>query len=108
MKRSLSLFGAALVSVASTGLLFAGQQTFNFVSDPSTDPAFTGGIIVGTHNYASPINGAPQLWCSGAGVATNGNPASGGYLALTDATNNNNNLAFVFPDVDGGLPVKGF
>ena len=107
MKQHLTFVGTALIGLASTGLVFAGNQTFNFDIDPGSDPALNGALIVGTHNYAN-INGFSQLWCSGAGVATNGNPKTGGYLSITDGTNNNNNLVFVFPDVDSGLPIRGF
>jgi len=118
MKKHLKLLGMALLGVALTGSLFAGDQLFNFNININTDidPALNGALIVGTHNYGN-INGFSQLYCSGAGFATNGSPgdmaaitnaATNGYLSITDGTNANNNLVFVFPDVDGGLPIKGF
>jgi hypothetical protein len=116
MKKHLKLLGTTLLGVAWTGSLFAGDVLFNFNIDPGSDPALSGALIVGTHNYANGL-GNSQLWCSGAGFATNGspgdaaaitNPVANGYLSITDGTNTANNLAFVFPDVDNGLPIKGF
>src|SRR5438552_3170955 len=122
MKKHLKLLGTTLLGVAWTGSLFAGNQLFNFNIDPGIDPAINGALIVGSHNYASSSTGVSQLWSSGAfngtsGYATNGspgdaaaitNPVANGYLSITDGTNANNNLVFVFPDVDNGLPIKGF
>jgi hypothetical protein len=110
MKRHTKLFGVTLLCVGWTGLAFAGNQFFNFDQDPISDPALSSAIIIGTHNAP---NGGPggvnhQVWSSGAGVATNGFPKTGGYLSISDATNGNNNLVFVFPDVDNGLPIQGF
>ncbi len=110
MKQTLlKLLGATSLSVAWSGVLFAGDQTFTFDSNPATDPTLTGALIVGTHNYANAY-GNSQIWSSGAGAAVNGNgnPASSGYLSLADGTNINNNLVFVFPDVDSGLPLANF
>src|SRR5712691_5577129 len=116
MKKHLKLLGATLLGVAWTGSAFAGHQLFNFNVDPGSDPALNGALIIGTHNYTTG-SGFSQLWSSGAGSAVNGspgdqaaitNPAANGYLSISDATNGNNNLAFVFPDVDSGLPIKGF
>src|SRR5258708_1935882 len=111
MKQHLKLVGTTLLGVAWTGLLFAGNQTFNFDQDPTTDPGLAGALIVGSHNYSTAALFS-QLWCSGSPLVgttgINGNPATGGYLSLTDGTNNNNNLVFVFPDVDSGLPIAGF
>jgi len=87
--------------------LFAGQTNFNFDIDPQTDPALTDAIIVGNHYYANP-SGFFQTWSSGAGAPIDGNPATGGYLSICDATNLNNGLAFVFPDIDNGAPLIGF
>jgi hypothetical protein len=106
MKKHVRLLAAALCGLASAGTAFAGHQVFNFDVDPANDPLLNGALLVGNHNYNNGIGS--QIWSSGAGVATNGFPATGGYLAICDATNANNNLVFVFPDVDNGLPVKGF
>src|SRR5436309_2466978 len=106
MKRKLTLFAATLLSVASCGSLLAATATFNFDTDPATDPNLTGAIIVGTHYYNNGIGN--QLWSSGAGLGIDGNPATGGYLSISDSTNGGNNLVFVFPDIDSGLPLNGF
>jgi len=109
MKKSTKLLGTLLLGVACGGEVFAGNQLFTFDIDPSGDPALNGAIIAGTHNHPGGVGGGfSQLWCSAAGVATNGNPATGGYLSITDATNGGNNLVFVFPDVDSGFPISGF
>src|SRR6185369_7719320 len=83
MKNTLRLIGAAMLGAACTGVVFAGSQTFNFDTDPSTDPALASALILGppnaTHVYLNPA-GFLQIWSSGAGVATNGNPKTGGYL----------------------------
>src|ERR1051326_3791654 len=116
MKKYLKLLGTTLLGVTWTVTLFAGDQLFNFNIDPGGDPALNGALIVGSHNYANGL-GFSQLWSSGAGAAVNGspgdnaaitNPAANGYLSIADGTNSANNLAFVFPDVDSGLPIKGF
>src|SRR2546428_434032 len=106
MKRKLTLFAATLLGVASCGSLLAATATFNFDTDPATDPALTGAIIVGSHYYNNGVGN--QIWSSGAGVGTNGNPATGGYLSISDGTNGGNSLVFVFPDIDSGLPLNGF
>src|SRR5882672_8301411 len=106
MKRSSKLFAVALLGVAWSGSLFATVANFNFDVDPSTDPNLSGALIVGSHNYANGVGNA-QIWSSGA-LGGNGNPASGGYLSISDSTNNGNGLGFVFPDIDNGLPLNGF
>src|SRR6267378_2626257 len=107
MKRSSKLFAAALLGLAWSGSVFATMQTFNFDSDPSTDPNLSGALIVGNHNYQNGVGNA-QIWSSGQAPGLNGNPATGGYLSISDATNGGNGLAFVFPDIDNGLPLNGF
>src|SRR5712691_8670134 len=107
MKRSSKLLAATLLGVAWSGYVLAGTNTFNFDVDPSTDANLAGAIIVGNHNYAGG-GGGSQIWSSGANTAIDGNPATGGYLSISDGTNGNNGLAFVFPDIDGGLPLNGF
>src|SRR6266566_5881451 len=108
MKRSSKLFAATLLGVAWSGSLFATMATFNFNLDPSTDPSLAGATIVGNHNYASASG--PQIWSSGAGAAKDGfsGAIGDGYLSISDATNNGNGLAFIFPDIDNGLPLNGF
>ncbi len=118
MKRHIKLFGATLLSVGWTGLLFAGSAFYGFDQyPPNLDPALSSALIFGTHNAANAGPGVTnfQIWCSGAalvtdgtGRGTNGFPKTGGYLSISDATNGNNNLVFVFPDIDNGLPIQGF
>src|SRR4051794_631940 len=107
MKRSSKLLAASLLGVACSSSLFAGTATFNFDVDPSTDANLAGALIVGNHNYLGGGSGS-QIWSSGANAPIDGNPATGGYLSISDGTNGNNGLAFVFPDIDGGLPLNGF
>jgi PA domain len=113
MKRTLKLAGATLLALTWSGALFGASRIFNFDQDPASDPALNGAMIVGNHNYNNPL-GLEQIWCSGGAdptlnpKGTNGNPATGGYLSVVDATNGNNALVFVFPDIDNGLPIKGF
>lgn len=108
MKRSLKVLSAALVGVAWGGVLFAGDVTYNFDTspDPLTNPQYTNALIVGSHSYPSSSDPHWQVWSSGAGAPVGGNP--GGYLSIADATNGGNGLAFVFPDIDNGFPLKGF
>jgi hypothetical protein len=89
-KHYLKLLGMVCLGLASLPVR-AGDQTFNFDTDPSLDPLFK---LVGS-------NAGSAWW------ATGGNPASGGYLELTPAVGSQN-LCIVFPDVDQGYPVKAF
>src|SRR5260221_3007837 len=100
MKRSSKLFAATLLGVACSGSLFATTNTFNFDVDPSTDANLSGALIVGNHNYANANNNS-QLWSSGAGFPVDGfsGGVNDGYLSISDGTNGNNRLAFVFPDI---------
>ena len=77
----------ALLLVASSAAL-AGTESWDFTTAPDT--TFT---IV--HNETKTVWWYP----------TDGNP--GGYLSLSDA-NNSEQLVAVFPDIDGGFPVKAF
>lgn len=102
MRKKLQYMSAMLLGVASTGSLFAGDQLFDFNSgDPTPPPGF---IIYGNH-----ANLAYQV--------SDGNPANGGYLQLTDANAGSESCAIVFPDVDLftntlgtviSLPIKSF
>jgi len=107
MKRSLKIISGALLGAAWSGVLFAGNVTYTFevAPDPLVDPEFTNALVVGSHSYAY---GTPnwQIWSSGAGANVGGNP--GGYFSISDATNGGQGLAFVFPDIDAGAPLKGF
>lgn len=114
MKKNLKLVGAVILGLTWTSALFAGNAIFNFDQDPGNDLALNRSIIIGNHNYTTPL-GFSQLWCSGGAdpslnpaTGTNGNPNTGGYLSICDGTNINNGLVFVFPDIDNGLPIKGF
>jgi hypothetical protein len=108
MKRSLKVISAALLGVAWSGVLFAGDVTYTFDTppDPVTNPQFTNALVVGSHSYPNTSDPHWQIWSSGAGAAIGGNP--GGYFSISDATNGGQGLAFVFPEIDNGLPLKGF
>ena len=68
----------------------AGTATYNFDTDPTKDPNIV-------------INGGNDTpW-----VATGGNPATGGFLALLYSINGTAEVV-VFPDIDNGQTVKAF
>src|SRR5262249_29787822 len=109
MKLSPRLLGPLALGAAVS--VQAASTTYNFDINPLSDPAFNignpgGALIVGNHNYNNGTG--DQIWCSAAGFAVNGNPATGGYLSIADGTNGNNGFVLVFPDIDGGLPLNGF
>ncbi|HEX7653892.1 MAG TPA: hypothetical protein VF607_10320, partial [Verrucomicrobiae bacterium] len=83
LHKPLGLFGSLCVA-ASTAI--AGSATYNFDSDPSSVLK-----LFGTSTWQS----------------ADGNPASGGYLSITDALNSQRG-AIVFDDFDNGLVVKAF
>ena len=64
----------------------AGTASYNFDTDPSS---------------------VLQLFGTSTWQATDGNPASGGYLSITDALNGQRG-AIIFDDFDNGLVVKAF
>lgn len=76
------------ILAAGVGSAIAGTATYDFSTDPSTDPAIT----------ISGNNDAP--W-----QAAGGNP--GGFLAVTYSQNDQNG-AVIFPDIDAGRLVKAF
>lgn len=76
---------AALAGSAMSGHAIT-DKVFDFNSDPSG--------VLNTYGNAE--------W-----RATDGNPASGGYLAITDAIGSQKGI-IVFDDFDNGLVVKGF
>jgi hypothetical protein len=104
MKVTPSLLTTLVLTTLGSVSAFAGTTNFNFDIDPATDPSLTDAIIVGNHYSAHPS----QIWSSGAGIGIDGNPATGGYLSISDATNGGEGLAFVFPDIDAGAPLSGF
>src|SRR5438105_2520689 len=69
----------------------AADVTFNMDTDPTTGAGF---LFAGNHT---------SFW-----YATGGNPDTGGYLSIADGGVNGQQLVVVFPDIDGGLPVKAF
>lgn len=73
---------------ALTASALAGNRTFNFDTDPSAELQIFGNN--------------PAVY-----VGTGGNPDTGGYISITDAVNGQNS-SIIFPDIDGGLPVKAF
>src|SRR5712691_2078484 len=109
-----------LVAGMAASAVQAADTFFNFDSNPlppgvkscfpanGGTPCTSGFIIVGSHADAG------LVWCSGAvdasmmPVATNGNPATGGYLSIADGGIGGQNTVIVFPDIDAGAPVKAF
>ena len=71
---------------AAGATAFAGSVSYNFDTDPT-------GIL--------------SFYGNAAYVPTDGNPATGGYLSLTDAINSQRSF-IVFDDFDNGLVVKAF
>jgi hypothetical protein len=74
--------------LALTASVFAGTRTFNFDTDPAAELQIFGNN--------------PTVY-----VGTGGNPDTGGYISITDAVGGQNS-SIIFPDIDGGLPVKAF
>jgi hypothetical protein len=74
--------------LALTASVLAGTRTFNFDSDPSAELQIFGNN--------------PSVY-----VGTGGNPDTGGYISITDAVGSQNS-SIIFPDIDGGVPVKAF
>lgn len=85
--RTAALLAAAAVVLSGSSVL-AGTATYNFDTDPSTDPNL---VIAGNND---------QTWQAAGGVA-------GGFLALTYPQNDQNAFV-VFPDIDNGTLVKAF
>lgn len=73
---------------ALTASALAGNRTFNFDTDPSAELQIFGNN--------------PAVY-----VGAGGNPETGGYISITDAVNSQNS-SIIFPDIDGGVPVKAF
>lgn len=92
MRTPRKLLGCLLaVTSAFMGIsAFAGSATWDFSTDPSLDPNM---LIQGNN---------PTPWLS-----TGGNPASGGFLALTYSTDGQN-AGITFPDFDSGKVVTAF
>src|SRR5262245_25887071 len=100
MKTMLKYLGATLLGVACAARVLAGDQFFDFDSDPSSIPGF---VLFGNH--------VGLHW-----AGSDGNPATGGYVSITD-NGNGENLAVVFPSVDlftnadttvSDIPIKAF
>lgn len=81
-----SIAGATALAASTLGAHAITDKVFDFNSDPSG--------VLNTYGNAE--------WRS-----SDGNPASGGYLAITDAINSQTGI-IVFDDFDSGLVVKGF
>jgi len=74
----------------------AATLDINFDSDPSAlFEAFS-------TSYVDPVTQLPQIW-----IPSDGNPATGGYLRVTDARDSSNST-IIFKDADGGKIVTGF
>lgn len=82
-QKTLARLGALCAASATA---FAGSVSYNFDTDP---------------------NGILSFYGNAAYVSTDGNPATGGYLSLTDAINSQRSF-IVFDDFDNGLVVKAF
>ena len=100
-RKSLRFAGILLGALACTGVQ-AADSFFDFDTSNPTN-AGSGFIIAGGHSSF--------VWCSGqVNTPTNGNPATGGYLSIADGNifNPGQGCVVVFPDVDGGYPIKAF
>ncbi|MCZ7641305.1 MAG: hypothetical protein M5U12_37775 [Verrucomicrobia bacterium] len=108
MKRRLptSLAGAGVaVSLGLTAL--GGSATFNFDTDPSNDPNF---VIGSNVSWTDPVTFEQIDFYEDRnfdGRGEGGNPATGGYLAITRAANSQYSQ-ILFPDFDNGLIVRAF
>ena len=80
------LSGACILAASALTSHAVTDKVFDFNSDPSG--------VLNTYGNAE--------W-----RPTDGNPAAGGYLAITDAVNSQGGI-IVFDDFDNGLVVKGF
>ncbi len=84
---SFNPWASTVAALCVTGLTaYAGSVSYNFDTDPT-------GIL--------------QLYGNATYNATGGNPATGGYLSLTEAVNSQRS-AIVFADIDNGSVVKAF
>lgn len=100
-RKSLRFAGILLSALACTAAQ-AADVFFDFDTSSPTN-AGSGFLVAGGHDAL--------VWCSGvAGAPTNGNPATGGYLSIADGNifNPGQGCVVVFPDVDGGYPIKAF
>jgi hypothetical protein len=100
LDNGLTWLPAATAVHLNLGPPVSADRTFNFDTDPTLSGS--GFLFAGNHS--------PLAWSSGLGSATNGNPSTGGYLSIADGNNYNPGqaLVVVFPDINGGLPVKAF
>src|SRR6266699_2175739 len=90
MRTILKPIAVTLLGVASSLSLFAGDQIFDFNvggNPPGGDPTGVPGFVL----YGNHALSAYQF--------SDGNPAAGGYLQLTDAAGSES-CGIVFPDVD--------
>src|SRR3989441_4811419 len=87
---------AAILASSACITTQAADVFFNM----DTDPAANGFLLCGSHKDSG------LYW-----VASGGNPSSGGYLSVADGNlfdTSAQNLVAVFPDIDGGYPIKAF
>ncbi len=95
------------VGMVLCGSALAGTATFNFDTDPAQDPNFVTGSNV---SWTDPATGEQLDFYEDRdfdGRGENGNPATGGYLAVTRSSNSQYSQ-ILFPDFDAGLVVKAF
>lgn len=95
------------VAVPLAWSALAGSATFNFDTDLSTDPNFVTGSNV---SWTDPVTFEQIDFYEDRdlnGRGEGGNPATGGYLAITRAANSQYSQ-ILFPDFDNGLVVRAF
>ncbi len=100
-------FGLLGLAGALCGTAWAGSATFNFDTDPAQDPNFVTGSNV---SWTDPATGEQLDFYEDRdfnGQGEGGNPATGGYLAVTRSSNSQYSQ-ILFPDFDAGLVVKAF
>jgi hypothetical protein len=103
---------AALLPSLVCGSIPAADVFYDFTTSPPGGdptggaghcaPCTTGFTVVGGHATAN------LVWCSGAGVATNGNPITQGYVSIADGNALGQATVIVFPDVDSGQAIQAF
>src|SRR5438093_5637226 len=88
---------AAILAASACVTTQAADIFFNM----DADPAANGFLLCGSHKDSG------KYW-----VSSGGNPSSGGYLSVADGNLFGvccaQNLVAVFPDIDGGYPIKAF
>lgn len=105
LKTRVFLKGLGVAALGASAL--AGSATFNFDTDPSNDPNF---VIGSNVSWTDPVTFEQIDFYEDRdfnGRGEGGNPATGGYLAITRAANSQYSQ-ILFPDFDNGLIVRAF